>query len=262
MLASYLTLIGFGSQGWGWQLCLATLTTLAVSVAAYVVGLLFGTIGAWAKLSDLGVARGAADVYTTVVRGIPDLLVIYLFYFGGSQVLTSLAHALDQPGFWGLNPFTVGMLAVGIVSGAYQTEVLRGAYLAIPGGEIEAARAVGMSRLLMLRRIIAPRALRFALPGMGNVWQQVLKELALISVTGLTEILRQIHIGAGSTHLPFDFYITGFLLYLLLTSLSGICFRGAEFWTLKSERRPALPLPRSGGGLGWGRRQPQRPNAA
>ncbi len=85
MLASYLTLIGFGPQGWGWQLCLATLTTLAVSVAAYVVGLLFGTIGAWAKLSDLGFARGAADVYTTVVRGVPDLLVIYLFYFGGSQ---------------------------------------------------------------------------------------------------------------------------------------------------------------------------------
>ena len=111
-----------------------------------------------------------------------------------------------------------------------------------------------MSRLLMLRRIIVPRALRFALPGMGNVWQQVLKESALISVTGLTEILRQIHIGAGSTHLPFDFYITGFLLYLLLTSLSGICFRAAEFWALRSDRRPTptLPLPRSGGGLGRG----------
>jgi octopine/nopaline transport system permease protein len=238
LLASYLTLIGFGPEGWGGQLVLATVTTLAVSVAAYAVGLVFGTIGAWAKLSDFASARGAADVYTTVLRGIPDLLVIYLFYFGGSQVLTSLAHTLGQSGFWGLSPFTVGALAVGIVSGAYQTEVLRGAYLAIPSGEIEAARAVGMSRLLMLRRIIAPRALRFALPGMGNVWQQVLKESALISVTGLTEILRQIHIGAGSTHRPFDFYITGFLLYLLLTTLSGTCLRGAERWTLKSERGP------------------------
>jgi octopine/nopaline transport system permease protein len=233
---SYLSLIGFGPQGWGGQLLLATLTTLAVSVSAYAVGILFGVAGAWAKLSGLASAQWAADVYTTVLRGIPDLLVIYLFYFGGSQVMTSLAHGLGASGFWGIDPFMVGTLAVGIVSGAYQTEVLRGAYLAIPPGEIEAARAVGMGRMLMLRRIIAPRALHFALPGMGNIWQQVLKESALISVTGLTEILRQIHIGAGSTHLPFDFYITGFVLYLILTTLSGTCFRGAEVWSMRGQR--------------------------
>jgi len=165
------------------------------------------------------------------------LLVVYLFYFGGSEVLTAAAQALGQGGFWGLNGFLSGTLAVGVVSGAYQTEVFRGAYLAIPRGEIEAARAVGMSGLLLGRRVLGPRILRFALPGMGNVWQQVLKESALISVTGLAEILRQIHVGAGSTRRPFEFYITGFVLYLILTTASGALLRGAELWSLRGERR-------------------------
>ncbi len=237
-LSAYFHLIGFNG-GWGLQLVRAGLMTLAVSIAAFGFGLVCGTFGAWAKLSGGRAVRGAADFYTTVIRGIPDLLVIYLFYFGGSQVLTSLGHAFGAEGFFGLNGFMVGMLAVGIVSGAYQTEVLRAGYLAVPKGEIEAARAVGMGRMLMLRRIIVPRVLRFALPGMGNVWQQVLKESTLISVTGLVEIMRQIHIGAGSTRRPFEFYITGLLLYLLLTTVSGALFRLTETWSLRGERRGA-----------------------
>ncbi len=236
-MASYFTLIGFGPTGWGWQLVLAAWMTLSVSAAAFATGLVCGTAGAWAKLSRSGAARRAGDFYTTVMRGIPDLLVVYLFYFGGSEVLTSTARLFGQEGFWGPNSFIAGMLAVGIVSGAYQTEAIRGAYHAIPRGEIEAARAVGMPPFLMLRRIIAPRVLRFALPAMGNVWQSVLKESALISVTGLTEILREIHIAAGSTSRPFDFYLTGFALYLILTTLSGAALRGAERWTLRGERR-------------------------
>jgi octopine/nopaline transport system permease protein len=233
---SYFTLIGFGPTGWGWQLVLASWMTLSVSATAFFIGLVCGAAGAWAKLSRSVAARGAGEFYTTVMRGIPDLLVVYLFYFGGSELLTSAARLLGQSGFWGLNSFMAGALAIGIVSGAYQTEAIRGAYNAIPRGEIEAARAVGMPGFLMLRRIIAPRVLRYALPAMGNVWQSVLKESALISVTGLAEILREIHIGAGSTSRPFDFYVTGFGLYLILTTLSGTAFRGAERWTLRGER--------------------------
>ncbi len=239
LLIDYVTLIGFGPTGWGWQLARATFLTISVSACAYLAGLVFGTLGAWGKLSASRAAHGVTDAYTTIIRGVPDLLVIYLFYFGGSTVMTKLGQMFGASGFWGLNGFMVGVLAVGVVSGAYQTEVLRGAFLAIPKGEIEAARAVGMGRLLMLRRIIGPRVLRFGLPGMGNVWQQVLKESALISVTGLAEIMRQIHIGAGSTHQPFDFYVTGFLLYLALTTVSGQLFRWAEGWTLVPERRAA-----------------------
>ena len=226
-----------GPQGWGPLLLQAAGMTLAVSVCAFVLGLALGAVGASARLSRSRLARGAAETYTTVVRGVPDLLIIYLFYFGGSQVLTSLAHAFGGAGFFGLPAFLVGTLAVGIVSGAYQTELLRGAFGAIPRGELEAARAVGMGKLLMLRRITAPLVLRTALPGMGNIWQQVIKESALISVTGLVELLRQVTVGAGSTRQPFVFYIAGTVLYLVLTTVSGFAFRGAEFWTARGMRR-------------------------
>ena len=229
--------LGFGPGGWGAALLTATLMTLAVSVCAFFAGLGFGTLGAAAKVAGGPVLRGVANGYTTLMRGIPDLLVIYLFYFGGSAVLTQMASWLGGTGFFGLNGFMVGVLAVGIVSGAYQTEVLRGAYQSIPRGEVEAARVSGMGPGLMLRRITGPLALRTALPGMGNVWQMVLKESALISVTGLVDLMRQTEVAAGSTRLPFLFYAAAAGLYLLLTTVSAILFRGAE----RSTRRGMVP---------------------
>jgi len=162
--------------------------------------------------------------------------VVYLFYFGGSEVLTAMGRLFGDQGFLGLNGFMVGTLAVGVVSGAYQTEVIRSAYMAIPRGEIEARAPSAWAVVDAAADYNAARA-ALALPGMGNVWQQVLKESALISVTGLAEIMRMIHVGAGSTRLPFDFYITGFVLYLLLTTISGFLLRGAETWSLRAERR-------------------------
>ena len=206
--------MGFGPQGWGLAMLMAAGMTVAVSTAAFFVGMVLGAVGAWAKIGGGLVARGAADVYTTILRGIPDLLVIYLFYFGGSTLLTNINRDLGGSGFFGMPAFLVGALAVGLVSGAYQTEVFRGGYGAIARGEIEAARAIGMSGFLLLRRIVAPQVMRHALPGLGNCWQLVLKESALISVTGLVELLRQAQVGAGSTRLPFYFYITAAVLYL------------------------------------------------
>ena len=228
LLPAALAPLGFGPTGWGAALLTAALMTLAVSVCAFFAGLGFGTLGASAKLAGGPVLRGVAGAYTTLMRGIPDLLVIYLFYFGGSAVLTQLAAWFGGTGFFGLNGFMVGVLAVGLVSGAYQTEVLRGAYRAIPLGEIEAARVSGMSGAVMLRRITGPLALRTALPGMGNVWQMVLKESALISVTGLVDLMRQTEVAAGSTRLPFLFYAAAAGLYLVLTTGSAAVFRGAE----------------------------------
>jgi len=229
-------LLGFGPTGWGASLVTGALMTLAVSAAAYVVGLVFGALAAWGKISGPRRIRRLVEVYTTVFRGIPELLVIYLFYFGGSEVLTSIGHWLGNEGFIGLNGFMAGTLAVGVVAGAYQTEALRGGFLAIPRGEIEAGRAVGMGRLLLLRRVIAVRTLRFALPSMGNVWQQVLKESALISVTGLSELMRAVNVASDSTRLPFDFAIGGFVLYLALTTLSNGVFRSVELAVAHGER--------------------------
>jgi octopine/nopaline transport system permease protein len=163
--------------------------------------------------------------------------VIYLFYFGTSAALGSVAGLFGATGFIGVPAFVTGALAIGVVSGAYQAEVFRGAYGSLNRGELEAARAVGMGRRLMFRRILAPQILRYAIPGLGNVWQLVLKESALISVTGLVELLRQSAIGAGSTRQPFTFYMTAAALYLVITTASTWIFQRAEARSLRGLRR-------------------------
>jgi octopine/nopaline transport system permease protein len=228
--------LGFGQNGWGGLLLMAALTTIAVTSAALAIGAVFGALVAWAKLSKSLWARFIGDAYTTVFRGVPELLVIYLFYFGGSTLVSKLGEALGFAGYFGLPPFLSGAIGVGVISGAYQAEVYRGAYLAVTPGEIEAARAVGMGRLLRFRRIIAPQVLRYALPGLGNVWQLSLKDSALVSVTGLAEVMRMSSVAAGSTHQYFFFYIVGAVLYLIMTAGSNRIFSAAEARVAKSFR--------------------------
>ena len=177
---SILTILGFGKTGWGGLLLVATLMTLGVTSVALAIGAVLGTLAAAAKLSSRRSLRVIGGTYTTVFRGVPELLIIYLVYFGGSSAVTAIGHALGYEGFLGLPSFLAGALAVGLISGAYQAEVYRGAYLAILPGEIEAARAIGMGQLLRLRRIVMPQVLRLALPGLGNVWQLSLKDSALV----------------------------------------------------------------------------------
>lgn len=220
--------LGFGAAGWGAALLQAAMMTLAVALTGYAFGLLAGSFVAWAKIKGGILPRLVADAYTTVLRGIPDILVIYLFYFGSSAVLTPLAALFGFSGFFSLPGFMAGALAIGLVSGAYQAEVMRGAYRAVSPGEIEAAIACGMSPMTTFRRIVAPLVLRHALPGLGNVWQLVLKESALVSVTGLVEILRQAQIGAGSTGQPFTFFFAAAVLYLAISSFSAFLLRLVE----------------------------------
>ncbi|PYE86762.1 ABC transporter permease [Phyllobacterium leguminum] len=223
-----LQLLGFGSNGWGALLLAGALMTLAVTITALAIGAVLGTIVASAKLSGNALLATLGHVYTTIFRGVPELLIIYLIYFGGSSAVTAIGQSLGYEGFLGLPSFAAGALAVGIISGAYQAEVFRGAYLAIHKGELEAALAIGMNRGLRLRRIIVPQVLRFAIPGLGNVWQLSLKDSALISVTGLAELMRTSQVAAGSTRQYFLFFIAGGCLYLVLTSLSDRVFNSAE----------------------------------
>mgnify|MGYP001232117083 CR=1 FL=1 len=202
---SFLDIISFGPDGWGHGLAVGALMTILIALAGFAIGIIIGTFGAWAKISGGPVLRVMAETYTTVLRGIPDLLVIYLFYFGGSAVVSAIGHLFGAEGFVSFPGFIAGALAVGVTSGAQQTEVYRGAFRAVNPGELEAATACGMGQALKFRRIVAPLTLRHALPGLGNVWQIVLKESALVSVTGVVELLRQAQTGAGSTGLPFDF---------------------------------------------------------
>jgi octopine/nopaline transport system permease protein len=230
-------LLSVGDQGWGDEMARAALMTIAVSLSSMALGLVVGTIGAAAKLSALAPARWLAEGYTTLVRGVPELLVIYLLFFGGSGAAMFVASIFGYHGYVELNAFTIGTVAVGLISGAYSTEVIRGAVQAVPGGQIEAAKAIGMPRALMFRRIMLPQVARFALPGLGNVWQLTLKDTALISVTGLVEIMRQAHVAAGSTREPFTFYVVAALLYMLLSTFSNYGFQRAEGWASRGVRR-------------------------
>jgi octopine/nopaline transport system permease protein len=223
-----LELLGFGSTGWGALLLVAALVTLAVTAVALVLGAVLGTIVAVAKLSGNRILVFLGNIYTTVFRGVPELLIIYVIYFGGSTAVTAIGQALGYEGFLGLPSFAAGALAVGIISGAYQAEVFRGAYLAIAKGELEAASAIGMHSGMRLRRIIVPQVMRYAIPGLGNVWQLSLKDSALVSVTGLAELMRTSQVAAGSTRQYFLFFIVGGCLYLVLTSLSDQLFTRAE----------------------------------
>jgi len=225
---SWIDLIGFGEQGRGGILLWATCMTLAVTAASLCVGAVFGAIIAAAKLSASRPARWFGDAYTTIFRGAPELLVIYLVYFGGSQAVTAVGKMLNYEGFLGLPSFLAGAVAVGLISGAYQAEVYRGAYQAVARGEIDAARSIGMGTLLRFRRILAPQILRFSLPGLGNVWQLSLKDSTLVSVTGLAELMRTSQIAAGSTKQYFLFFVVGGALYLVLTTLSDRIFNFAE----------------------------------
>jgi octopine/nopaline transport system permease protein len=232
-------LLSFGPSGWGAQMLAGTGMTVAVATVAFLIGIVFGTVGAAAKLSGNKVLLGAANVYTTIVRGIPELLVIYLLFFGGNGVVMAVASVFGYDGYVELNPFTIGTLAVGLISGSYSTEVIRGAVIAVPRGQIEAARACGMHPLLILRRILAPLTLRYAPQGLGNVWQLTLKDTALISVTSLTEIMRASLLAAGSTHQPFLFYSTAMILYLALTLVTTALFDRAERYFMRGVRRAA-----------------------
>lgn len=234
---SFFDLVSFGAEGWGGVLLSGAVMTVMIAVCGYLLGGVIGLLGAWAKISGGRFTRAFANGYTTIIRGIPDLLVIYLFYFGGSTAITAIGNWFGAGGFISFPGFLAGACAIGITSGAQQTEVFRGAFRAVHRGELEAATACGMSRWLMLRRIIMPLTLRHAMPGMGNVWQVVLKESALVSVTGVVELMRQTQIAAGSTGLPFYFYATAAAIYLAISTISGLILQNAERHYSRGVRR-------------------------
>lgn len=234
---SLMQMLSFGDTGWGMALLKAALMTVLLTLAALVVGALVGSLVAMAKLSKKRALRYLGDAYSILFRGIPELLVIYLFYFGGASVVTAVNHWFGGEGYVDVPPFMVGAIAVGLISASYQAEVYRGAFIAVAKGELEAALAIGMNRATWIRRVLIPQIWRYALPGLGNVWQMSLKDSALISVIGLVELMRASQVAAGSTLQYFTFYIVGGVCYLILTGLSGRLFNIAEARVQRTQRR-------------------------
>ena len=213
-------LLYFGDNGWGDELFIATLMTIAVSITAMFIGFLFALIFTPLKLSKYKILNLIGNFYTTVIRGVPELLVIYLFFFGGSGAVMYVASIFGYFEYIEINAFITGSFAIGIISGAYSTEVFRGAIQSIDKGQFEASKVLGFNKYIHFFKVIMPQMLRLALPNLSNVWQITLKDTSLISVTGLVEIMWQSYIAAGSTRDPLLFYSFAAVLYLLLTFIS------------------------------------------
>lgn len=212
--------------------------TIWVGVCAMVIAILLGLAGAWGKLSRHRGARLAARTYTTVIRGVPELVLILLVYYGIPTLIQDVLESVTgQSVILDLNPFVAGVLSIGFIYGAFATEVFRGAFLAVPKGQIEAARAMGMGPALAFRRIILPQMWRFALPGLGNVWMVLIKATALISVIQLPELMRNADIAARATRLPFTCYFAASLFYLGITIVSMLVQQRAESWAARGVRK-------------------------
>jgi polar amino acid transport system permease protein len=222
-----LELLALNPPGWGGALLRGAWVTLQIAVAAYLVGIALGLIGAAAKLSGNLLLQGAAELYTTLIRAVPELLLIILLFYAGTTALNGLLADLGLGGI-AISAFAAAVAVLGVVQGAYQTEVFRGAVTAIPKGQLEAARAYGMTPLLRLRRVVIPSMLPVALPGLANLWLILLKDTALISVLGFTELLYTAKQAAGSTRHYFFFYTAVGAIYLAMTLGSNALFRLIE----------------------------------
>lgn len=215
--------------GWIGAILRGACVTIAVGVASMIFGLILGTICGLIKWRGIVGLSQVVDFYTSVVRGVPELLIIYLLFFGSIEFVKNLATAFGFADFADAGyPSFITVVAISAISGAYSTEVVRGALAAVPKGHIEAALALGLPSRRIFARIIAPQMLRIAFPGINNVWQTTIKDTALVSVVGLQELMRTAFIGAGSTRSPLIFYAIAAAVYLMITLVSQIGFNKVE----------------------------------
>ena len=221
-------LLSFGDTGWGDELLRATFMTILVALAAFSFGFLISIVIIPLKLSNKKFLNYLGNTYTTIFRGVPELLVIYLLFFGGSSAVMFVAKVFGYKEFIEINAFLTGSVSIGLISGAYTTEVLRGAILSINVGQFEGAKSLGLRKTTYYTFVIAPQVLRLSIPNLSNVWQLTLKDTALISVTGLVEIMRQSYIASGVTRNPLLFYCVAAFLYLILTTISLKYFNRLE----------------------------------
>ena len=209
------------------SLLAGAMLTLTVALASLLLALLLGLAGAAAKLSGSTFWRRAATVYTTVIRGVPDLVLMLLIFFGGQIAVNALMQRLGLD-YVDIDPFVAGIATLGFIFGAYFTETFRGAILAVPHGQIEAGRAFGLTRAQVFRRITGPQMLRFAIPSFTNNWLVLVKSTALVSVIGLNDMMQKAGQAAGATRQPFTFYLAVGVLYLAITTVSVLALRALE----------------------------------
>ncbi|NBF14420.1 MULTISPECIES: ABC transporter permease [Pseudomonas] len=226
-LLQNLGLATFSLQGFGPLLLQGTWMTLKLAVLSLAVSVLLGLLGASAKLSSHRLLRVPAQLYTTLIRGVPDLVLMLLIFYSLQTWLTNFTDAMDWE-YIEINPFSAGVITLGFIYGAYFTETFRGAILSVPRGQIEAATAYGLKRGQRFRFVVFPQMMRFALPGIGNNWMVMLKATALVSIIGLADLVKAAQDAGKSTYQLFLFLVIAALIYLAITSASNFVLRRLE----------------------------------
>lgn len=230
-----LELLSFGPAGWGDEIARGTLVTVALALATLPLGLVAGFAVALGKQSEEASLRAAANVYTTIFRGLPELLTLFLIYYGAQIAVQRVAALVGIESGVEINSFAAGMVALGAVFSSYASEVFLSAFRAIPHGQYEGGHALGLSRWQTMRLVVLPQLVRIALPGLSNLWLILLKDTALVSVIGLSDIIRQTGIAARVTRQAFLFFGVACLVYLALAILSSFAFAAIERWAGRRE---------------------------
>jgi len=235
-------LLAWSPPGWGATLVAGLGNTILIALGAYALGLAIGVLGAFGKLYGGPITKDLLGVYTTLVRAVPELVLLLLITFAAKDAINAVlaSNGFAKIDFSGV---AAGIIVLGIVQGAYSTEVLRGAILSVPAGQIEAGRAMGMSPTRIARRITLPLMMSAAVPGLANLWLTVTKDTALLAVIGFIELTKATSLAAGTTKAFLTFYLAAGVLYLLLSLVSGVIFGRIEKWARKGQRSM------SGGGM-------------
>jgi His/Glu/Gln/Arg/opine family amino acid ABC transporter permease subunit len=215
--------------GFGGQLLLGALVTLQLATAALVLGTLLGAGICGLQLSGRRMLRAVGDGYAAVIRGIPDLLIVFAVFFGGSLALAELTGRYIE-----IDTFLAGVVALALSFSAYAAEIARGALLSVPRTQREAARTLGLSRVQALWTVVLPQAARFALAPFGNQSIVLLKQTSIVSIVGCDELMRKAAEASGATREPFTMYLATACIYLAMTAFATLCLE----W---GERRAARP---------------------
>ncbi|MFZ2100866.1 MAG: ABC transporter permease subunit [Oricola sp.] len=236
-METYLTLLSFGDQGWSDEIARGVFITVTLAVATLPLGLFIGFMIALGKQSTEWTVRISADIYTTIFRGLPELLTLFIVYYGLQIGIQLVLKLLGFESSIEINSFLAGIVSLALVFSSYASEVFLSAFRAIPRGQYEGGYALGLRYGTVMRVVVLPQLIRIALPGLGNLWMILLKDTALVSAIGLTDILRQTGIAARVSKQAFLFFGIAFLLYLALALISSIGLNWLEVRGKRGERR-------------------------
>ena len=232
-----LALIRFGPDGWGDEIASGAWLTIRLALATLPFGLTVGFLVALAKNSEKRRFTIPGNIFTTVFRGLPELLTLFIVYYGGQMLLQKIVGLFREDAYVEVTSFVAGFVALGLVFAAYASEVFLGAFRGIGRGQYEGAHALGLRSLPTLRLVILPQLLRLALPGLANLWLVLLKDTSLVSVIALNDLLRETYVAVGATKQPFFFYFVACMIYLCMSIVSSFGIVGVERWADRGHMR-------------------------